>query len=150
MKLGTIVYLFKKFQNSSKKLMWRRRDVIFRGWRQKNPTFLKWRYFCFYSTWRVGWPLVELKICKSFQIWKIKVVLGLYFLMTSSHFWRHFQNDVTWPDSVGLSWNSTKFFLVISSNLCQSLKSSQYSNQKLWLTAFIAYFPNILRNFRKI
>ena len=114
MKLGTIVYPSKKFQNSSKKLTWRRRDVIFRGWRQKNPTFLKWRYFCFYSTWRVGWPLVGLKIHKSFQIWKIKVVLGLYFLMTSSHFWRHFQNDVIYCDGVGPSWNFRKLFHLTS------------------------------------
>ena len=128
MKLGTIVYPSKKFQNSSKKLTWRRRDVIFRGWRPKNPTFLKWRYFCFYSTWRVGWPLVGLKIHKSFQIWKIKVVLGLYFLMTSSHFWRHFQNDVIYSDDVGPSWNFGKLFLNISSIVCQSLKSFQCSN----------------------
>ena len=128
MKLGTNDNCLINFRLKSRNPTWRHRDVIFWRWRQKNPTFLKWRYFCFYSTWRVGWPLVGLKIHKSFQIWKIKVVLGLYFLMASSHFWRHFQNDVIYCDGVGPSWNFRKLFLNISSNVCQSLKSFQCSN----------------------
>ena len=87
MKLGTIVYPSKNLQNPSKKLPWRRRDVIHWGWRQKNPTFLKWRYFCFYSTWRVGWPLVGMRINKSFQ--KRKAFQKEKCFWGSNFWWRH-------------------------------------------------------------
>ena len=93
--------------------------------RLTNFQSLKWRYFCFYSTCEDGWPLV-----------------GMLVLMTSSHLWRHFQNDATYCDGVKISF--AKLLLVISSYLNSFVNLLTFNTFPISL--FVAWLNHIKNN----